>query len=283
MQTVELESPESFRAVFACAFLVVLTLVFLVGCAGVPETHSGASVTTDDAGVAVASRRGGHSSDHRKVAESVASAVEPVLPEAQSSEPTIQPRRHTTDQENVKGVMLPQVTSADETGDASPVSPQHGARPRSEPSLPQAVDDFVKLLRSKETADATFRRLWEMPVELIPKVIEQVRNPTLTAISEMHIITFDRPAQVDPEKDQWVYYVQGMGGVKFDDISSGRLSRRKAFKVVLKRKDGFIAGDVFRAALLNRLRSPKYPRNVSDVTNPKGWFARYWQNVRAKR
>ena len=99
----------------------------------------------------------------------------------------------------------------------------------------------------------------------------------------MHIITFDRPAQVDPEKDQWVYYVQGMGGVKFDDISSGALPRRKAFKVVLKRNDGFLAGDVFRAALLNRLRSPKYPRNVRDVTNPKGWFARYWQNVRAKR
>jgi hypothetical protein len=143
------------------------------------------------------------------------------------------------------------------------------------------VEDYLDRLVSKDVEDAeeAFRELWEAPARLIPILLRHVEDERPTSLTTLTVIVFGSIAQQDANAEEWVYYVPGLGGVKFDDLASGRAARPGAFKVVLKRKSGFPRGAVVRAALLNRFRSPDYPRG-DDRRDPAGWWYEYYAAVR---
>ncbi len=143
------------------------------------------------------------------------------------------------------------------------------------------MEDYLARLASKdvEEVEAAFRELWEAPRRLVPILLRHVEDDSATSLTTLTVIVFGNIAQQDVNADEWIYYIPGLGGVKFDDLASGRTQRPGAFKVVLKRRSGFQLGAVVRAALLNRFRSPDYPRG-DDRRDPAGWWYEYYATVR---
>lgn len=150
--------------------------------------------------------------------------------------------------------------------------------------LAQSVASYLRRLQSRDQGVAmeAFRQLWEVERELIPELLQQVEDRRLTSITKLTVITFNSITQVDETESKWVYYVPGLGGVKFDKIASGVIEGRKAYKVVLDRDSGFSVGEVVRAALLNRFRQPGYPPSIDDAVQTRAWWYRYYRNVEAR-
>ncbi len=130
-------------------------------------------------------------------------------------------------------------------------------------------------------AEAAFRELWEAPWRLVPILLRHVEDEGSSSLTSLQVIVFGGIGQQDVNDGRMVYYIPGLGGVKIDDLASGRTRRPGAFKVVLKRRSGFPLGAVVRAALLNRFRSPDYPSG-DDRRDPSGWWHSYYASVRAR-
>lgn len=157
------------------------------------------------------------------------------------------------------------------------------AQPPPSASDTRQVGDYLRRLRSKDLkdAEAAFRELWEVEKRLVPTLLRHVEDDRRTFLTELPVIVFVSVAQQDANSEEWVYYVPGLGGVRFDDLASGRARRPNSYKVVLKRRSGFPLGAVVRAALLNRFRSPDYPSG-DDRRDPSGWWYKYYGSVRAR-
>ncbi len=155
----------------------------------------------------------------------------------------------------------------------------------SEPVEPDAeprqlsVDDWLDrlLVAEVEEAQEAYRQLWEVRPGLVPALMQRIEDRRRTRLTELQIICFQPVGQFDQANDRVVYYVPGLAGARFDDVAGRFVELRKAYRVVLKRKDGFPLGVVVRAALLNRFRSPKYPRHIDDAKDLAGWWRAYYR------
>jgi len=169
-----------------------------------------------------------------------------------------------------------------------PLEPAAKPAPRETPKSSGArraapeVSDLLNRLRSTpEEAGKAYREIWEAPRGLIPKLIPEVANDQPSGLRELAVLVLDRNfAQVDAKDGTVAYDIPGMGKVKYDDIVVGKAPR--GLKVILRRlEQPFPVGAAIRAGLLNRFRSTDYPGG-SDVSDPVGWWQRFYDRVRAK-
>ena len=146
---------------------------------------------------------------------------------------------------------------------------------------PEVADLLLRLQSTPEEAGKAYREIWEAPRSLIPKLIPEVANERPSALRELAVLVLDKDfAQVDSKDGTVVYDIPGMGKVKYDDIVVGKAPR--GLKVILRRLERpFPVGAVLRAGLLNRFRSTDYPGG-SDVSDPVGWWQRFYDRARAK-
>jgi hypothetical protein len=160
--------------------------------------------------------------------------------------------------------------------DPPPKEPRSARRP-----APEVSDILLRLQSTPEEAGKAYREIWEAPRGLIPKLIPEVANPEPSALRELAVLVLDKDfAQVDSKDGTVAYDIPGMGKVKYDDIVVGKAPR--GLKVILRRLDKpFPVGSVVRAGLLNRFRSTEYPGG-SDVSDPVGWWQRFYDRVRTK-
>ena len=157
-----------------------------------------------------------------------------------------------------------------------PAEPPASRRP-----APEVSDILLRLRSTPEEAGKAYREIWEAPRSLIPKLIPEVANPEPSALRELSVLVLDKDfAQVDSKDGTVAYDIPGMGKVKYDDIVVGKAPR--GLKVILRRHEKpFPVGSVVRAGLLNRFRSTEYPGG-SDVSDPVGWWQRFYDRVRTK-
>ena len=148
-------------------------------------------------------------------------------------------------------------------------------------AAPEVSDLLLRLRSTPEEAGKAYREIWEAPRGLVPKLIPEVANAEPSALRELAVLVLDRDfAQVDSKDGTVAYDIPGMGKVKYDDIVVGKAPR--GLKVILRRlEQPFPVGAAIRAGLLNRFRSTDYPGG-SDVSDPVGWWQRFYERVRAK-
>ncbi|MEM7263226.1 MAG: hypothetical protein AAF488_14645 [Planctomycetota bacterium] len=192
----------------------------------------------------------------------------------------------------------PSDPSGDEgRGDTKPSDPDSGTKPRKrnvdpllvadaqpDPVKPKAgqrlsVAGLIRRLQAGPPGDVdALREIQRIPPHLVPALIEQVDHRGRTQIRELAVPAYhDDIAVIDPKSDLLFYYVKGMGKFAFDDVATGPLGgTRRGTRVVFRTfTNGFLVGEVVRAALLHRFRSGNYPsRNEnSDIV---AWWRDYY-------
>lgn len=196
----------------------------------------------------------------------------------------------------------PQGSSPRETGTPGPrgegaTAPGPAASPR-EPvpggEAPRRTNAEVKALLARlgstpASAEEAIRELWEVDAALLPDLIPQVENGAPSQLRELKIYLPDRDlfarknVGLDARGESFVYEIPGMGQVAFDDIASGP-ARARGVKLVLKRSPGsppFSVGEALRSALLNRIKSTRYP-SLDHRLDLLGWWSRYYEAARSE-
>jgi len=206
-------------------------------------------------------------------------------PEART-EPGVPPRTGTTidtdddpeTREPPPEAPRPKSSTPSSAGAARPPTKK---APASRRAAPEVADLILRLQATPEEAGKAYRQIWEAPRPLIPKLIPEVANDAPSALRELAVLVLDKDfAQVDSKDGSVAYDIPGMGKVKYDDIVVGKAPR--GLKVILRRLEKpFPVGAVIRAGLLNRFRSTDYPGG-SDVSDPVGWWQRFYDRSRAK-
>ncbi len=149
------------------------------------------------------------------------------------------------------------------------------------------VDGYLRRMRSdRSAANQAYRELTRVRADLIPDLIAEVQNPQRSQVYELKIIALhDNVAVLDEDSGVLYYNVQGMGRFEFDTVTLGKGTlgkrRRDGTRVIYRNiSDGFPLGVVIRAALLQRLKSSRYPA-FDDDTELVRWWQEYYRRARA--
>ncbi len=176
----------------------------------------------------------------------------------------------------------------------SPVRTSPSRNPEKNPaparSPAQEVDALIGALQDPRTAQAAFRRIWEVPKRLIPELILHVEDSERSRVDRIQVLILDK-AFVGEGKLFLANNVHGLGKMEeiekvgendyrfvsknYTKMSIG-LTRSKKRRLVMDKFDGFPVGVVVRAGLINRFRSTRFPAFTDDDPRP-GRLIRWWQ------
>lgn len=175
--------------------------------------------------------------------------------------------------------------------------PQQTSPPRSPPNdeddgkgtgadkqerIAKSVAAYLEAVRSSDLtlAEKAFRGLSRAPREIIPRLILEVHNRASTSLRQIDVrVVQNEPVTFfDEEKQEFTYRIKGLGPLGpsvLDDVAVGPVKDGRGWRVRLRSFQGFSLGVVIRAALLNRLKSTRFPLFAEGPDLVRWWQAYY--------